>query len=159
MKRSTLFAVVLLLLLSHAGAIGPLMIQVVTEASGVSYRFGGASPGMNRDALAAWFARSKPWGSQPVLLYIDAATTFYTVSDLVTLLKETGGVEQFEIFVTAEPKGEPRALVTYALQLGQAQIGSAERKLLPPPASPAAVIQNMKPWTPPPPKLSPPLAK
>jgi len=111
MNRTTLFAVLFALFLSQAGAIGPLRIQVVTEASGVSYRFGGASPGMNREALAAWFARSKPWGAQPVLLYIDAATTFYTVSDLVTLLKETGGVEQFEIYVTAEPSVAENALI------------------------------------------------
>src|SRR5258708_23772096 len=107
MNRAILALGIFVLFVSSACAIGPVVVDMTTDARGVTYKLGYSSA-MSRNALADWFAQSMPWGPDPVIVRIDATTPFVDVADLLSLLKERAGVERFELHVTAEAKGEAR---------------------------------------------------
>jgi hypothetical protein len=158
MNRALLLFCILAIGALRAVAIGPQVVTLTTDATGTKYLLGRTE--MARPALIEWFAQSKPWGSQPVLISVDASTPLFAVYDFLAALKDRAAVEEFWVTVSSELKGDQRATVTYRFVLKAAQLPPPERVLLPPPdASPEAVIQGWKPWIPPAPKLPPPPTK
>jgi hypothetical protein len=131
------------------------IIQLRTESTGVTYRVSPDKPPLTRQQLPQWLEETKQYGAEQVILQVDARTTFFVVSELLHLLKESGIATDFELYVTDETQGAPKFAITHALQLQTDQVAPVQRTPVPPPDdSPEAAAARVKPWTPPPPKLT-----